>query len=140
MLGNSCVSVFAVSGSMVQDIKLNFLENSEIAVENVYVKSDKPEVVNGIKQEIIPLIIAGHKNLIKDSGLSNIFLSNLNEALPMILSSLVKVKGNVLSIFSDDSGAVDVDPHGVLFRRGVSVCYVGQKESLDRLEVRINKK
>ena len=43
------------------------------------------------------------------------------ESLPMILSSLVKVKGNVLSIFSDDSEAVDVDPHGVLFRRGVSV-------------------
>ena len=43
------------------------------------------------------------------------------ESLPMILSSLVKVKGNVLSIFSDDSEAVDVDPHEVLFRRGVSV-------------------
>jgi hypothetical protein len=49
----------------------------------------------------------------------------------MILSSLVKVKGNVFSIFY---------PHGVLFRRGVSVCYVGLKESLDRLEVRINRK
>ena len=140
VLGNSCVSVWAVSGSMVQDINLNFLENSEIVVENVYIKSDKPENANGIRREIVPLIISGHKNLIKDSGLSNVYLSDLNAALPLIISSLVKVKGNVLSVFSDAYGAVDVDPNGVLTRRGVSVCYVGLKECLDDLQKSINKK
>jgi hypothetical protein len=140
VLGNTCLCVFAVTESMAKEIRLDFLENGEIVVDEVFVKSDKPATVHGIRKEIVPVVIAGHKNLITDKEISNIYFSNLKQALPNILSSLVKVKGHVLSVFSDESGAIDIDPNGVLFRRGVSICYVCVSDYMEDFVTKVTKK
>ena len=59
---------------------------------------------------------------------------NVREALPEILSGLVEVGGGLLSIFSDRAGAIDIDPNGILRRKGVSVCYVSRKDILKQFE------
>lgn len=140
VLGKSCIGVFVVGESMFTDISYNFNENQEIIVERIFFKSDHPKIVNGVKKEIIPIVLAAHKNLISDKGISNFYSQNLKECLPSILHCLVGVKGNVLSIFSDKEEAIDLDPNGVLMRRGVSINYVAQHDAMEVLELKIKKK
>ena len=120
VLGNKCVGIFVVSDSMKRDIEYNFVENVNVIVEQIYVKSDDPKTENGIVKEIVPIFLVAHKDLVKDRKIPNFYPCKLQEALPTILSSFVEVKESLLSIFSEQP--IDLDPNGILIRKGVNIC------------------
>ena len=108
--------------------------------EKIFVKDDKPKIVNGVKRDIIPFTIVGNKDLFKGKEIFNFHSNNVRDALPEILIGLVEVGGGLLSIFSDRSGAFDIDPNSILKRKGVFVCYVSREDDLKQLEKIITKR
>ena len=139
VLGNTCIAVYIVSDSIVKDLSTDFQENPDVVIEKIFVKDDKPKIVNGVKRDIIPITIVGNKDLFKGKEISNFHSKNVRDALPEILIGLVEVGGGLLSIFSDRSGAFDIDPNSILKRKGVFVCYVSRKDDLKQLEKIITK-
>ena len=83
----------------------------------------------------MPILLVGQKDSLIDKDVLNFYPNHLKEALPVIIRSFVEVGDSVLSVFSESSGAINVDPGLILKRRGVSICYVSTEELLERFSV-----
>ena len=103
----------------MKDISLDYdQENTGVVVEKIFVKNDKPEIVNGVKREIVPLLLVRQKDSLIDIGVLIFYSNHLKEALPVIIRSLVEVGDRVLSVFSEKYDVLDIDPGLILKRRG----------------------
>ena len=131
-----CVALFIVDDGGMKDISLDYdQENTGVVVEEIFVKNEKPEIVNGVKREIVPILLVGQKDSLIDKDVLNFYPNHLKEALPVIIRSFVEVGDSLLSVFSESAGAINVDPGLILKRRGVSICYVSTEELLERFSV-----
>ena len=58
-----CVALFIVDDGGMKDISLDYdQENTGVVLEKIFVKNDKPEIVNGVKREIVPLLLVRQKD------------------------------------------------------------------------------
>ena len=131
-----CMALFIVDDGAMKDLSMDYdQENTGVIVEKIFVKNDKPEIVNGVKREIVPILLVGQKESLIDKDVLNFYPNNLKEALPVIVRSLAEVGDSLLSVFSEDLGVINVDPGLILKRRGVSICYVSTEDLLKKFSV-----
>ena len=127
ILGHDGIVIYALHESKVDEIAVELSEHVDIVAVKLYFKYGKSQVENGIKKEIVPLLLAGHVKFMTGCGISNLFLEELNEVIPKVVNSFAKLKSSILCIFSSDVGVFDIDPKCLMTRKGASISYVGPK-------------
>ena len=120
-----------------EDISATFSEHPDVVVVYVYTKVDKPEVIDGIKKEIAPMVVFGHKDYFAEKEVKNFHSFGLQQSLQFVLSDLVSTKEKVLYSFNGISRGVDIDGLGTLKRKGVIVSYLAKQEVLSAFERKI---
>ena len=127
ILGHDGIVIYALHESKVDEIAVELSEHVDIVAVKLYFKYGKSQVENGIKKEIVPLLLAGHVKFMTGCGISNLFLEELKEVIPKVVNSFAKLKSSILCIFSSDVGVFDIDPKCLMTRKGASISYVGPK-------------
>jgi hypothetical protein len=142
VLSNSAIGVFVDPNITTVKSGLEYLEEEkpEIKLEAVFVRKTKPVVEGGFRREYFPAFVYGNSKLFKDKEISTLFPHYLKDAIPLLLQQVTELNSKVIYAFSDEENAFDVDPHYVLGRRNVSVCYVSGKEILDIMEIKQGRK
>ena len=122
------------------DILAAFDDKADVVVVNIYIKAQKPIVIDGIKNDIVPVVLVGHRDHLKDKEVKNFHSFKLEQALQFVLSDIVSSKAKVLFSFSELENGFDIDLLGLLKRKLVSISYLAQQKVLSDFEERIRKR
>jgi len=136
--GHNGIVIFALRESKVDEIAVELSEHVDIVAVKLYFKYGKSQVENGIKKEIVPLLLAGNVKFMTGCGISNLFLEELKDVIPKLVNSFAKLKSSILCIFSSDVGVFDIDPKCLMTRKGASISYVGPKVLINDFKRVIN--
>lgn len=123
-----------------EDILAAFEDQDDIVVVNIYIKAEKPNVIDGIKNDIVPVVLVGHREHLKDKEVKIFHSFKLGQALQFVLSDIVSMKAKVLFSFSELENGIDIDLLGLLKRKLVSVSYLSKQNVLSAFEERIRKR
>ena len=96
ILGHDGIVIYALHESKVDEIAVELSEHVDIVAVKLYFKYGKSQVENGIKKEIVPLLLAGHVKFMTGCGISNLFLEELNEVIPKVVNSFAKLKSSIV--------------------------------------------
>ena len=107
-----------------EDMAATFSDDEDIVIVYIYIKVKKPQVVDGVKMEVIPIVVFGHKDNFKSKQVNNFHNLGLNEALQFVLNDLVSSQEKVLFSFGSIVTGIDVDMMGMLKRKGVEITYI----------------
>ena len=107
-----------------------FCDDEDIVIIYIYIKVKKPQVIDGVRIEVIPIVVFGHKDNFKSKEVNNFHNLGLNEALQFVLNDLVSSQQKVLYSFASIATGIDIDLMGMLKRKGVQISYLARKEIL----------
>ena len=124
--------------SLREDIYATFSDNTDIVVVYIYIKVDKPAVVNGVRYEISPIVVFGHKDNFRNKELRNFHNFGLQQSLQFVLCDLVSSKERVLYSFDTMVNGIDIDIMGVMKRKGVLISYIAEEEVLCEFKERVS--
>ena len=113
-----------------EDMAATFSDDEDIVIVYIYIKVKKPQVVDGVKMEVIPIVVFGHKDNFKSKQVNNFHNLGLNEALQFVLNDLVSSHEKVLYSFASIVTGIDIDLMGMMKRKGVQISYLARKEIL----------
>ena len=107
-----------------------FSTESEIQVEYVFIKFERPIQSGGFIKNYGPVAVVGRQEVFKDKQINTFHHSEIEVALPIILSNILDAKTKVLYAFEDLGHGIDLDPVGGLCKRKITVTYLSKKEVL----------
>ena len=113
-----------------EDMTATFCDDDDIVIIYIYIKVKKPQVIDGVRIEVIPIVVFGHKDNFKSKEVNNFHNLGLNEALQFVLNDLVSSQQKVLYSFASIATGIDIDLMGMLKRKGVQISYLARKEIL----------
>ena len=132
-------------GILIKDVKgvreevdATFSDCPEVKIVYVYIKVEKPVVVDGVKTVITPIVVFGHKDNFVDKELVNFHNLGLQQSLQFVLGDLVSTKEKVLYSFAAISSGMDIDMMGVLKRKGVKISYLAKEDILTKFREKIS--
>ena len=115
---------------MREEVEATFSDCPEVKIVYVYIKVEKPVVIDGVKTVITPIVVFGNKENFVDTELVNFHNLGLQQSLQFVLGDLVSTKEKVMYSFAALSTGMDIDPMGVLKRKGVQISYLAKEDVL----------
>ena len=103
----------------------------DVIVDYVSFKRAKPITVNGFRKEFLAVAVFGNKTAFNLKEIKSLYNFDLKKSIPFMIDDLSPASGKVLFAFSDLAQAVDLDPHGSLAKKKITVCYMAEKQILD---------
>jgi len=113
-----------------EEVEATFSDCPEVKIVYVYIKVEKPVVIDGVKTVITPIVVFGNKENFVDTELVNFHNLGLQQSLQFVLGDLVSTKEKVMYSFAALSTGMDIDPMGVLKRKGVQISYLAKEDVL----------
>ena len=115
-------------------------EDSEILVDYIFFKRVKPITLNGFRKEFFSVAVFGNKTVFNLKEIKTLYSFDIKSSLPFVIGDLASASGNVLFAFSGATQAIDLDPHGTLARRNITLSYMSGKEMLGKFRSDMSKK
>ena len=115
-------------------------EDSEILVDYILFKRQKPITLNGFKKEFFSVAVFGNKTAFNLKEIKTLYSFDIKSSIPFVIGDLASPSGKVLFAFSEATQAMDLDPHGALSRKKISLSYMSGKDILGKFSSDLSKK
>ena len=113
-------------------------DDDQLMTEYVYYKLKKPVLVNGFLKDFCPIAIVGRESVFQERQIKTFIFAEVNEALPIVCSSLLDVNSRVIYVSEADN--IDLDPNCYLAKKNVTITYMISKSSLEPFSQRMGSK